>query len=95
MGVRCGLSLRKAHKLRVFENRVLRKIFGSKRDEVTAEWRRQHDELPVVCLIFIMAQQSLVGQGLLIIDGSQSHSDAARSVGLLWASDQPDTETST
>jgi hypothetical protein len=30
--------LREEHKLRVFENRVLRKIFGQKRDEVTREW---------------------------------------------------------
>jgi hypothetical protein len=28
----------------VFENRVLRRIFGLKRDEVTGEWRRLHDE---------------------------------------------------
>jgi hypothetical protein len=28
----------------VFENRVLRKIFGSKRDEVTGEWKKQHNE---------------------------------------------------
>jgi hypothetical protein len=28
----------------VFENRVLRKIFGAKRDEVTGEWRRLHNE---------------------------------------------------
>jgi hypothetical protein len=32
------------HKLRVFENRVLREIFGNKRDEVTVEWRRLHNE---------------------------------------------------
>jgi hypothetical protein len=32
------------HKLRVFENRVLRRIFGSKRDEVTREWRKLHNE---------------------------------------------------
>ena len=32
------------HRLRVFENRVLRKIFGSKRDEVTGKWRRLHNE---------------------------------------------------
>jgi hypothetical protein len=31
-------------KLRVFENRVLRRIFGPKRDEVTGEWRRLHSE---------------------------------------------------
>jgi hypothetical protein len=34
------LTLRKEHRLRVFENRVLRRIFGSKRDEVTGEWRK-------------------------------------------------------
>jgi hypothetical protein len=31
-------------RLRVFENRVLRRIFGPKRDEVTGEWRKLHDE---------------------------------------------------
>ena len=42
-----------------------------------------------------MAQQPLFGQGLLIIEASQSHSDTPHSVELLWASDQPDPETST
>jgi hypothetical protein len=42
-----------------------------------------------------MAQQPLVGQGLLIIETSRSHSDTPQSVGLLWTSDQPDAETST
>jgi hypothetical protein len=32
------------HRLRVFENRVLRRIFGPKRDEVTGEWRKFHNE---------------------------------------------------
>jgi len=36
--------LREEHRLRVSENRVLRKIFGPKRDEVTGEWRRLHNE---------------------------------------------------
>jgi len=36
--------LREEHKLGVLENRVLRKIFSPKRDEVTGEWRRQHNE---------------------------------------------------
>jgi hypothetical protein len=35
-----SLTLREEHILRVFENRVLRRIFGPKRDEVTGEWRR-------------------------------------------------------
>jgi hypothetical protein len=38
-----SLTLREERRLRVFENRVLRRIFGSKRDEVTGEWRRLHN----------------------------------------------------
>jgi hypothetical protein len=45
--------------------------------------------------IFIMAQKTLVGQGLLIIEASRSHSDTPHSVGLLWTSNRPDAETST
>jgi hypothetical protein len=36
--------LREEHRLRVFENRMLRRIFGSKRDEVKGEWRKLHNE---------------------------------------------------
>jgi hypothetical protein len=36
--------MREKRRLRVFENRVLRSIFGPKRDEVTREWRRLHNE---------------------------------------------------
>jgi hypothetical protein len=32
------------HRLRVFENRVLRRIFGPKGDEVTGDWRKLHNE---------------------------------------------------
>jgi hypothetical protein len=39
-----SLTLRKEHRLRVFENRVRRRIFGPKRDEVTGEWRKLHNE---------------------------------------------------
>jgi hypothetical protein len=35
-------TLREEHRLRVFENRVLRRIFGPKRDEVTRKWRKLH-----------------------------------------------------
>jgi hypothetical protein len=38
-----SLMLREEHSLRVFENRVLRRIFGPKRDEVTGEWRKLHN----------------------------------------------------
>jgi len=39
-----SLTLREERRLRVFENRVLKEIFGPKRDEVTGEWRRLHNE---------------------------------------------------
>jgi hypothetical protein len=39
-----SVTLREEHRLRVFENRVLRGIFGSERDEVTGEWRILHNE---------------------------------------------------
>jgi len=39
-----SLSLREERRLRVFENRVLRRIYGSKRYEVTWEWRKLHNE---------------------------------------------------
>ena len=38
------LTLREERRLRVFENRVLRRVFGPKRDEVTGEWRKLHIE---------------------------------------------------
>ena len=40
-----SLTLREEHRLRVFENRVLRRIFGPERDGVTGEWRKLHEEL--------------------------------------------------
>ena len=39
-----SLTLREERRLRVFENRVLRKVFGPKREEVTGEWRKLHNE---------------------------------------------------
>jgi hypothetical protein len=50
------MTLREECRLRVFENRVLRRVFGPKRDEVTEEWRNLHNEelndlysLPKLC----------------------------------------------
>ena len=39
-----SLTLREERRLRVFENRVLRRIFGPKRDKVTGEWRETYNE---------------------------------------------------
>jgi hypothetical protein len=39
-----SLTLKEERRLRVSENRVLRRIFGPKRDEITGEWRKLHNE---------------------------------------------------
>ena len=39
-----SLTLREEGRLRVFENRVLRRIFGPKRDKVTGDWRKLHNK---------------------------------------------------
>jgi hypothetical protein len=39
-----SLTLREEHRLRVYENKVPRRIFGPKRDEVTGGWRKLHNE---------------------------------------------------
>jgi hypothetical protein len=45
MGVKLGLlTVREEQRVRVFKNRVLRRIFGPKRDKVTGGWRRIHNE---------------------------------------------------
>ena len=41
-----SLTFREERRLRVFESRVLRRIFGPKRDEVIREWRKLHNEEP-------------------------------------------------
>jgi len=39
-----SLALREERRLRMIENRVLRRIFGTKRDEITGEWRKLHND---------------------------------------------------
>jgi hypothetical protein len=39
-----SLTLREKHRLRIFENRMLRSIFGLKRDEMIKGWRKLHNE---------------------------------------------------
>jgi hypothetical protein len=43
-GCKTCLHTREEHRLRVFKNRVLRRIIGPKRDEVTGDWRRLHNK---------------------------------------------------
>ena len=44
-----SLTLWEGRRLSVFENRVLRRVFGPKRDEVTGEWRKLHNEELGIC----------------------------------------------
>jgi len=44
MGVKLGLTWREERRLRMFENRVLRRIFGPKKDEVIGNWRKLHND---------------------------------------------------
>jgi hypothetical protein len=45
----CSLTLREEHRLKVFENGVLRRIFGPKNDEVMGGWRKLHNDLIIDC----------------------------------------------
>jgi hypothetical protein len=64
-----SLTLREEHRLRVFENRVLRRIFAPKRDEVTRGWRKLHNEelrnlfsSPTIIRIIKSRRMRLAGQ---------------------------------
>jgi hypothetical protein len=52
-----SLTLKEGHRLEVFENRMLRRIFGLKRNEVTGEWRNLHNEK--LCELYFL--QSIIG----------------------------------
>jgi hypothetical protein len=45
------LTLREEHRLRIFENRLLRRIFGPEREEVAGNWRRLHSENFITCTL--------------------------------------------
>jgi hypothetical protein len=62
-----SLTLREEHRLRVFENRMLRGIFGPKRDEVTGEWRKLHcGELHTPSVVWWLACLPLNPQDILL-----------------------------
>jgi hypothetical protein len=45
MSVTWSLTLKEKHRLRVFKNRVLRRIFGLRKEAMARSWRRLHDKL--------------------------------------------------
>jgi hypothetical protein len=44
MGVKLGLNFKEKYRIGMFENKVLRRIFGLKREEVTGGWKKLHNE---------------------------------------------------
>jgi hypothetical protein len=58
-----SLTLSEERRLRVFESRVLRGVFGAEGDEVTGEWRKLHNEglSDLYCLVICTAHQILFG----------------------------------
>jgi len=54
-----SLTLREERRLKVFQNRVLRGVFGPKREEVTGEWSKLHNDL--YCLMICTAHPILLG----------------------------------
>jgi hypothetical protein len=61
--------MREGYKLRVFENRELRRIFGPKRDEVTKVWRKLHNEelYDLYCsptIVQVMTSKERDGRGM-------------------------------
>jgi hypothetical protein len=68
-----SLTLREEHKLRVIENRVLKRLFGPNRDEVTGEWRKLHNEelrelytSPIIIIIIKSNRMTWAGHVALI-----------------------------
>jgi hypothetical protein len=64
-----SLTLRKERRLRIFENRVLRRVFATKRNEVTGEWRKLHKKelndlysLPNIVWVVKLRQMRWAGQ---------------------------------
>jgi hypothetical protein len=72
--------LREERRLRVFENRVLRRVFGPKRDDVTGEWKKLHNtelsdlySLPNIVLVVKSRRMRLAGHVARMGEGRDVH----------------------
>jgi hypothetical protein len=75
-----SLTLREDRRLRVFENRVLRRVFGPRRDEVTGEWRKLHNEelndlyaLPNIVRVAKSRRMRWAGHVALLVEERRVH----------------------
>jgi len=76
----CSLTLREERRLRVFQNRVLRRLFGPKRDEVTGEWRKLNNEelrdlysLPIIVRVVKSRRMRWAGHVVCMGEGRGVH----------------------
>jgi hypothetical protein len=81
-----SLTLREEHRLGVFENRVLRRIFGQKRDEMTGKWRKLHTEelhdlYSSLISIRIMKARKMRGAGHVVRMGEKRNWESQRDRG--------------
>jgi hypothetical protein len=71
-----SLTLREEHRLRVFENRVLRRIFGPKRDEIRGVWRKlhngeMHNLYSFSNIIIIIKSRRMIWEGHIALAGER------------------------
>jgi hypothetical protein len=80
MEVVVNFTLREERRLKVFENRVLRRVFGPKRDKVTGEWRKLHNEelkdlysLPNIVRVVKSRRMKWAGHVASMVEGRGVH----------------------
>ncbi|KAJ4438181.1 hypothetical protein ANN_14120, partial [Periplaneta americana] len=85
------LTLREEHRLRVFENKVLRKIFGAKQDEITGEWRKLHNAELHALILYCFSVKAVDGDrginnsiSYSIKQGSQDFFDIEPKTGIVY-----------
>jgi hypothetical protein len=65
------------------------------RSNIESFRREEEGRIDFIIIFSPMARQPTVGQGLLVVEASRSHSNTPHSAGLFWTSHSPDAETST
>ena len=82
-----SLTLREKNRMRVFENRVLRKLFGPKRDEVTQEWSKLYNEelndlysSPSIVRVIKLRRMKWAGHVACMAEGRGMYRDLVRNL---------------
>jgi len=72
----CSLKLREGGRLRVFENKVLKRIFGPRRDNLMGDWRRLHNEEINILysspnIVCVMKSRRMIWAGHVVLMGEE------------------------